>query len=95
MGDVGWEGGVQIKDDVEWTGIGVGREVEHGFNCEFRSREKIINGGEGPCEDGREAVSDGVVRAYFTDAFALEDVVPLGVEAATAWAVGFALGIIK
>ncbi len=41
--------------------VGVGREVEHGFNCEFRSREEITSGREGGCEDGREAVSDGGV----------------------------------
>ncbi len=63
--------------------------VEHGLACEFRSREEITSGGEGRCEDGGEAVSDGVVSAYFTDAFALEDMIPIGVEAATTWAVGF------
>jgi hypothetical protein len=75
--DVGWEGRVQVEGDVEWTNVGAGREVEHGFDCEFRSREQIPSGGEGQCEDGREAVSDGVVSAYFTDAFALEDVIPV------------------
>ncbi len=95
MGDIGREGGVWVEGDVEWTGIGVRREVEHGFDCEFRSREEIISGGEGQCEDGREAVSDGVVSAYFTDAFALEDVIHVGVEAATTWAVGFGVGIVN
>jgi hypothetical protein len=38
MGNVGQEGGIQVEGDVEWTGIGVGWEVEHGFDCEFRSR---------------------------------------------------------
>ncbi len=76
-------------------GVGVRREVEHGFDCEFRSREEITSRGEGQCEDGREAVSDGVVSAYFTDASAMEDVIPIGVEAATAWAVGFGVGIVN
>jgi hypothetical protein len=58
-------------------------------------REEITSGGEGRCEDGREAVSDGVVSTYFTDAFALEDVIPVGVEVATAWAVGFGVGVIN
>ncbi len=49
-------------------GIGVRQEVEHGLDCEFRSREEIISGGEGRCEDGREVVSDGVVSTYFIDA---------------------------
>jgi hypothetical protein len=75
--------------------LGVGWEVEHGFDCEFRSWEEIASGGEGWCEDGREAVSDGVVCVYFTDAFALEDVVPVGVKALTAWAVGFGVGIVN
>ncbi len=95
MGDVGREGGVRVEGDVKWTGIGVGREVEHGFDCEFRSREEITSGGEGLCEDGREAASDGVVSAYFTDAFALEDVVPVVVEASNAWAVGFGVGLLN
>jgi hypothetical protein len=69
--------------------------VEHGFDCEFRSREEITSGGESRCEDGREALSDGVVSAYFTDAFALEDVILVGVEVATTWAVGFGVGIIN
>jgi hypothetical protein len=69
--------------------------VEYEFNCEFRSREEITSGGEGRCEDGREAVSDGVVSTYYTNAFALEDVVPVGVKAATAWAVGFGVGIVN
>ncbi len=76
MGDVGQEGGVRIKGNVKWTGVGVRQEVEHGFDCEFRSWEEITRGGEGQCEDGREAVSDGVVSAYFTDSFELEDMVP-------------------
>jgi hypothetical protein len=95
VGDVGREGEVQVEGDVKWTGVGVGWEVEHGFACEFRSREEITSEREGRCEDGREAVSDGVVSAYFTDAFALEDVVPIGVEAATAWAVGFGVGVVN
>ncbi len=95
MGEVGWEGGVWVKGNVEWIDVGVGREVEHGFDCEFRSREEITSGGEGWCEDGREAVSDGVVSAYFTDAFGLEDMIPIGVEAATSWAVGFGVGILN
>jgi hypothetical protein len=95
VGEVGWEGGVRVKGDVEWTGIGAGREVEHGLDCEFRSREEITSGGEGRCEDGRETVSDGVVSAYFTDVFALEDVIPVGVKAATAWAVGFGGGVVN
>jgi hypothetical protein len=95
MGDVGREGGIQVGGDIKWTGVGVGWEVEHGFDCEFRSREEITSGGEGWCEDGREAVSDGVVCAYFTDAFALEDMVPVGVKASTAWAVGFGVGIVN
>jgi hypothetical protein len=70
-------------------------EVEHGFDCEFRSREEITSRGEGWCEDGRKAISDGVVGAYFTDAFALEDVVPVGVEALTALVVGFGVGVIN
>jgi hypothetical protein len=74
---------------------GVGWEVEHGFDCEFRSQEEITSRGEGRDKDGREAVSDGVVSAYFTDAFALEDVVLVGVKAATAWAVGFGVGIVN
>jgi hypothetical protein len=78
VGDLGQEGGVRVKGNVKWMGVGVGREVEHGFNCELRSREDITSGGEGQCEDGREAVSDGVVSAYFTDAFALEDVIRRG-----------------
>jgi hypothetical protein len=89
MGNVGWEGGIRVEGDVKWTGVGVGWEVEHGFDCEFRSQGEITSGGEGQCEDGREAVSDEVVCAYFTNAFALEDVVPVGVKALTAWAVGF------
>jgi hypothetical protein len=76
-------------------GVGVGWEVEHRSDCEFRSHEEEISGGEGWCEDGREAVSDGVVCAYFTGAFALEDVVPVGVKALTAWAVGFGVGIVN
>jgi hypothetical protein len=76
-------------------GVGVGREVEHGLDCEFRSREEKTSGGEGQCEDGREAVSDGVVSAYFTDAFALEDVILVRVKAVTAWAVGFGGGVIN
>ncbi len=95
MGDVGQEGGVRVEGDVKWAGVGVGREVEYEFNCEFRSREEITSGGEGRCEDGREAVSDGVVSTYYTNAFALEDVVPVGVKAATAWAVGFGVGIVN
>jgi hypothetical protein len=95
MGDVGREGGIRVEGNFEWTGVGVGWDVEHGFDCESRSREEITSGGEGWCEDGREAVSDGVVSAYFTDAFALEDVVPVGVEAATAWAVGFGVGVVN
>jgi hypothetical protein len=69
--------------------------VEHGFDCEFRSREEITSRGEGQCEDGRETVADGVVSAYFTDALALEDVVPVGVKAATAWAIGFGVGVVN
>ncbi len=80
MGNIGQEGGVRVEGDVEWTGVGVRREVEHGFNCEFRSLEEITSGGGGRCEDGREVVSDGVVSAYFTDAFALEGVVPGGLR---------------
>jgi hypothetical protein len=95
VGDVGWEGGIRVKGDVKGTGTGVGWEVEHGFDCELRSREEITSGGEGWCEYGREAVSDGVVCAYFADAFALEDVVPVGVEASTAWAVGFGVSIMN
>jgi hypothetical protein len=95
MSDSGWEGRVRVEGDVKWTGVGDGREVEHGLNCEFRSREEIISRGEGRCEDGREAVSNGVVSAYFTDAFALEDVIPVGVVAATAWAVGFGGGVVN
>ncbi len=95
MGDVGREGGVRVEGNVKWMGIGVGREVEHGFNCECRSREEITSGGEGRCEDGKEAVSDGVVSAYFTDVFALEDMISVGVKAATAWAVGFGVGIVN
>jgi hypothetical protein len=95
VGDVGWEGRIRVKGDVKWTGVGVGCEVEHGFDCELRSQEEITSGGEGWCEDGREAVSDGVVCAYFTDAFALEDMVPIGVEASTAWAVGFGVSIVN
>ncbi len=79
LGDVGREGWIWVKGNVEWTGVGFGREVEHGFECEFRSREEIISGGEGRCEDEREAVSDGVVSAYFTDA----------------WAVGFGVGVVN
>jgi hypothetical protein len=56
VGDVGQEGGVQVEGDVEWTGVGVGRKVEHGFDCEFRSREEITSRGEGRYEDGRETV---------------------------------------
>jgi hypothetical protein len=93
MGDVGREGGVRVEGNAKWTGIGVGREVEHGFDYEFRSQEEIASGGEGRYEDGREAVSYGVVSAYFTDAFALEDMVPIGDKAAAAWAVGFGVGI--
>jgi hypothetical protein len=95
VGDVGWEGGIRVEDDVKGTGVGVGWEVEHGLDCEFRGREEISSGGEGWCEYEREAVSDGVVCAYFTDAFALEDVVHVGVKASTAWAVGFSVGIIN
>ncbi len=95
MGDVGQEGGVWVKGDVKWTDVGVGREVEHGFNCDIRSREEITSGGEGRCEDGREAVSDGVVSTYFTDASALEDVVPIGVKVATTWAVGSGVCIVN
>jgi hypothetical protein len=76
-------------------GIGVGWEVEHGLDCEFRSKGEITSGGEGWCEDGREAVSDGVVSAYFTDVFVLEDMVPVGVKASTPWAVGFDVGIVN
>ncbi len=83
MGDVGWEGGIQVEGDVKGTGVGVGWEVEHGFDCEFRSWGEITSGGEGWCEDGRGAVSDGVVCTYFTDTFALEDMVPVGVKALT------------
>ncbi len=50
MGDVGWEGGIRVKGDVKGTGIGVGWEVEYGFDCELRSREEITSGGEGWCE---------------------------------------------
>jgi hypothetical protein len=46
-------------------------------------------------EDGREAVCDGVVSTYFTGTFALEDVVPIGIKVATAWAVGFGVGIVN
>ncbi len=95
MGVIGQEGGVRVKGDVEWMGVGVRREVEHGFDCEFRSREEKTSRGEGQGEDGREAVSDGVVSACFTDVFALEDVIPVKVEAATAWAVGFGVGIVN
>jgi hypothetical protein len=95
VGDVGREGGIRVEGDVKWTGVGVEWEVEHGFDCEFRSQEEITSGGEGWCEDEREAVSDGVVCTYFTDAFALEDVVPVGVEASTTWAVGFGVGIVN
>ncbi len=35
------------------------------------------------------------MSAYFADAFALEGVVPVGVEVATAWAVGFGVGVIN
>ncbi len=69
--------------------------MEHGFDCEFRSQEEITSRGEGWCEDGGEAVSDGVVGAYFTNAFALGDVVPIDVEVSTAWAVGFGVGIVN
>jgi hypothetical protein len=69
--------------------------VEHGLDCEFKNREEITSGGEGWCEDGREVVSDGVVSTSFTDMFALEDVIPVGVEAATTWAVGFGGGIVN
>ncbi len=69
--------------------------MEHGLNCEFRSREEITSGGEVRCENGREAVSDGVMSTYVADAFALEDVIPIGVEAATTWAVGFGGGIVN
>ncbi len=65
MGNVGKEGGVWVKGNVEWIGIGVGREVEHRFDCEFRSKEEITSRGEGRCEDGREAVSDGVMSTFF------------------------------
>ncbi len=41
MGDVGWEGGIRVEGDVKGLGVGVGWEVEHGFDCEFRSREEI------------------------------------------------------
>jgi hypothetical protein len=51
VGDVGREGGVWVKGDVKWTGIGVGQEVEHGFDCEFRSWEEIASGKESQCED--------------------------------------------
>jgi hypothetical protein len=95
VGDVGREGGVRVKGDVKWTGFGVGREVEHGLDCEFRSREEITSGGEGRCEDGREAISDGVVSTNFTDAFALEDVIPIGIKVATTWVVGFGGGIVN
>ncbi len=95
MGDVGREGGVRVEGDVEWTGVGVTQEAEHGFDYEFRSREEITSGGEGRCEDGRETVSDGVVSTYFTDAFALEDMIHIGVEAATAWVVGFGVGLVN
>jgi hypothetical protein len=60
-----------------------------------RSREEVSRGGEGRCEDGREAVSDGVVNTYFTYAFALEDVIPTVAKAATAWAVGFGDGVVN
>ncbi len=66
MGGNGQEGGVRVKGNVKWTGVGVGREVKHGLDCEFRSREEVSSRGEGQCEDGRETVSDGVVGAYFT-----------------------------
>ncbi len=32
------------------------------------------------------------MSAYFIDAFVLEDVIPVGVKAATAWGVGFGVG---
>jgi hypothetical protein len=95
VGDVGREDGVRVKGDVELTSVGVRREVEHGLDFEFRSREEITSRGEGWCEDGREAVSDEFVSAYFTDAFALEDVIPIGVEVATTWAVGFGGGVVN
>jgi hypothetical protein len=95
MGDVGREGGVQVKGNVKWLGVRVGWEVKHGLDCEFRSREEITSGEEGRCEDGREAVSDGVVSAFFTDAFALEDVIPVEVKAATAQEVGFGGGVVN
>ncbi len=46
MGDVGREGGIRVEGNVKWTGVGVGWEVEHGFDCEFRSREEITSRGE-------------------------------------------------
>jgi hypothetical protein len=95
MGDVGREGGIRVEGNEKGTGLGVRWEVEHGFDYEFRSREEITSGGEGWREDGREAVSDEVVCTYFTDAFALKDVVPVGVQASTAWAVGFGVGIVN
>jgi hypothetical protein len=80
MGDIGREGRIWVEGNVKWTGVGGGWEVEHGFDCEFRSRKEITSRREGRCEDGREAVSDRVVSAHFTDVFALEDVVPIGVR---------------
>ncbi len=52
MGDVGWEGGIRVEGDVKGMDVGVRWEVEHGFDCEFRSREEITSGGEGWCEHG-------------------------------------------
>jgi hypothetical protein len=95
VGDVGQEGGIQVEGNVKWRDVGVRWEVDHGFDCEFRSWEEITSRGEGRCEDGREAVCDGVVSTYFTGTFALEDVVPIGVKAVTAWAVGFGVGIVN
>jgi hypothetical protein len=84
VGGIGREGRIGVKGNVKWTGVGVRWEVEHRLDCEFRIQEEITSRGEGWCEDGREAVSDGVVCAYFTDAFSLEDMAPVGIEALTA-----------
>jgi hypothetical protein len=93
VGDVGQEGGVRVEGDVKWMGFGVRRVV--GLDCEFRSREEVSSGGEGRCEDGREAVSDGVVSTNFKYAFALQDVIPEGLGVATAWTVGFGGGVVN
>ena len=63
--------------------------MEHGFNLEFRCREKIAGGRERGCECGGEAVANIVVYSDFAYPCALKYMVPKLVRAASAAAEGF------